>query len=1186
MASNKLSQDYELLTTTQMRNKFIHQKLSLNNDDFAILIAESDYSASIIEKENSTARRCVDSNGYPLAPNGIMISVFAPVTEASNQAFFKHYSEWQLRNMAGTEYRDKQFRALVSKNHFRNHEYAGLVKACCGLFKCSQCDWIGRPEQSVMDGELGKAAKKSTATIIIPVPLAWKKIPNHPTGTENREASHKVCDICGGIVNWESCLVKQSWFWTKDHSRGILVNSGTHNHVVPPVNLPDPDSTRVFNTRVKDNPKKTASQLAQPDVTELKLDTVHEAFANKGAINYRRGKVLLTLPWTERESGGMVASFIWLQELFPRCLQSSSLDIRDMHFSFATEWMEKLSMDPVRINSDHNGNLITDVTYSYFREYLLCTTTVYDEVINHWVPVLCTLMQGLTVNHYRCHFRVLIKWSIIRHITAEFMELDSNDQYNLKDKYKDETATAESTAKEAAYTAARLCVGQGVDFSMAQRNAFVEEYAAQFFKVRKNMKLSEVSLDMLKLEAESVIIGCSVHFLSSANRIQRNHFIVGPDDKDNFTSKVYAIMREKSDATFREKVKGLVLQYPRAKKWIDFWIRGNIAKMVFLSQREMDPAFEAMSKENSNPIEALHNYYYCILGSQFSLARGVQQLLCLGVHFEDLHLNMINGIRIRYGQAERWKKVQEAFGKEPKDMKEQRGATDGRAPDTTSTLLSSKVRKDEVAYQQGAMTKFDDSVFASANPEGAIKTAAGKPGRKKGGTNSVRTEYASFKSFVQKENMCYGTALLEAIYAAIGLAAINLVVESHPETFILNLILNHLRERGNSRISDLFVPMDTRKYSHLMKQVQAFSAENTPYKLGEQGNPVHLFVQMMKKIVQPPNKVHSFTQLFQMTKEQHFECPQGHMLIKDSKENFFRPGGEIKETNWVVLQIVAGDTPTMDFQDYLNDLSIGHHCGDFSKFRDREDQELDSTCPHPNCEEPIFYRYKLMTTWPAKIMVAEFNIAYEHVDSPEITGSLKTTFGSQDYNFPLIVYADGSKWTLTSRIFSTHETGQHFYSQFQREKGYGVNTGGVYIYNDIKNFGHAQIMSQETAEILGGKRELTSAVFYVRTEDAPDSRKVPRQRGTGALNAYVKSRPFVNSHVPMAALSALPKPTITVQETFCVCKLPYSEDNGDMIQCEKCLDWFHWKCVKLNASKVKKIRKYLCSVCKQVMKKD
>lgn len=98
-------------------------------------------------------------------------------------------------------------------------------------------------------------------------------------------------------------------------------------------------------------------------------------------------------------------------------------------------------------NQPYSGGLLSDVTYRFFKNGYLLTTSMYNDTLERWVPILLTWLDGLDTAHYKAHFMTL------------FREIQKS---SLSDRDK-----------------RQLCE-QVVDFSSAQRNGFSEAYMEVF----------------------------------------------------------------------------------------------------------------------------------------------------------------------------------------------------------------------------------------------------------------------------------------------------------------------------------------------------------------------------------------------------------------------------------------------------------------------------------------------------------------------------------------------------------------------------------------------------------------------------------------------------------------------------------------------------------------------------------
>ncbi len=51
------------------------------------------------------------------------------------------------------------------------------------------------------------------------------------------------------------------------------------------------------------------------------------------------------------------------------------------------------------------------------------------------------------------------------------------------------------------------------------------------------------------------------------------------------------------------------------------------------------------------------------------------------------------------------------------------------------------------------------------------------------------------------------------------------------------------------------------------------------------------------------------------------------------------------------------------------------------------------------------------------------------------------------------------------------------------------------------------------------------------------------------------------------------------QPVFCYCR--EIEDGSEMVQCNRCFEWFHFKCLMLDISEIEKKKKWYCNYCSQ-----
>lgn len=52
-------------------------------------------------------------------------------------------------------------------------------------------------------------------------------------------------------------------------------------------------------------------------------------------------------------------------------------------------------------------------------------------------------------------------------------------------------------------------------------------------------------------------------------------------------------------------------------------------------------------------------------------------------------------------------------------------------------------------------------------------------------------------------------------------------------------------------------------------------------------------------------------------------------------------------------------------------------------------------------------------------------------------------------------------------------------------------------------------------------------------------------------------------------------------QLHCICQRPYKFEDGGMIQCFYCLEWYHFACLQMNMEEANSYAKYYCSDCKR-----
>lgn len=153
--------------------------------------------------------------------------------------------------------------------------------------------------------------------------------------------------------------------------------------------------------------------------------------------------------------------------------------------TFQTDFMAKQLLTREMDGAVYGGGLLSDVTYKFFANGYLLTTSMYNDVLTRWIPIQLTWLHGLGEEHYEAHFSTLM-----------------------------------IQMKDAALTPAdrEILVRQVVDFSAAQKAGFIAAYMSVFDEKDRARALSKLH-------------GCHEHFRAQVTRIKRNRVIVSKESE-------------------------------------------------------------------------------------------------------------------------------------------------------------------------------------------------------------------------------------------------------------------------------------------------------------------------------------------------------------------------------------------------------------------------------------------------------------------------------------------------------------------------------------------------------------------------------------------------------------------------------------------------------------------------------
>jgi hypothetical protein len=164
---------------------------------------------------------------------------------------------------------------------------------------------------------------------------------------------------------------------------------------------------------------------------------------------------------------------------------SSSFLPKAEHFTFQTKWMADRLVARDKNGQLYNGGLLSDVTYRFFENGYLLTTSMFCDDLQRWIPVQLTWIRGLSDEYYKIHFTVLFQ-QLFKH-TMTMIEREG-------------------------------LASQVVDFSAAQANGFIQAYC-------------EVFREPDAAVARNLLKGCREHYRQSITRVKRNRAVITADEE-------------------------------------------------------------------------------------------------------------------------------------------------------------------------------------------------------------------------------------------------------------------------------------------------------------------------------------------------------------------------------------------------------------------------------------------------------------------------------------------------------------------------------------------------------------------------------------------------------------------------------------------------------------------------------
>ncbi|EPQ53046.1 hypothetical protein GLOTRDRAFT_122355 [Gloeophyllum trabeum ATCC 11539] len=394
--------------------------------------------------------------------------------------------------------------------------------------------------------------------------------------------------------------------WAVWHHRG------KHKHVRPPGGPISTLEEQAIDHQVQRRPDASAHQLRTGDDTpgSQALHTINPALANPRAARYRVASSRDRLGVHPQSSRG---GFTFLSAVRDLCKKFNEPFLIDSslgevtYFVLQHPFMDKMLKEAV-INwlDDTEGHspdagrhgFVTDGDNSFFRSGVLLTTCAWNPLMNGWVPVLYCWILNLDIFHHR---------QLFRHLNS-------------------------SIVKHAGHRFTKKLLSAVMDFSTSQRGAHAHEYVNTMTGL--NATFQELSPEAQKAEQEHLFQeaseyekGCERHFLNSGSRMKKISAAIAPDKVETFDRCIHTMLSSSTTAVeFDDTVHELRETFPRITKWLDWWLRPSVAKMIFPVRRVMASELSSEMPATSNPVETQHFLLHHATGSDQDMIPGIEKI--------------------------------------------------------------------------------------------------------------------------------------------------------------------------------------------------------------------------------------------------------------------------------------------------------------------------------------------------------------------------------------------------------------------------------------------------------------------------------------------------------------------------------------------------------------------------------
>jgi|Laugresu1bdmlbdd_1035124.scaffolds.fasta_scaffold06602_1 hypothetical protein len=552
-------------------------------------------------------------------------------------------------------------------------------------------------------------------------------------------------------------------------------------------------------------------------------------------------------------------------------------------------------------------------------------------------------------------------------------------------------------------TAQDTLIASVMDFSKAQRRAFIEAY----IRAKKKHTTNYVEYE-LEEKANALVRGCEEHFRASITRIKRQHAVVPVHEKETFNKLAISLIYVNEEQEFNTIVAEILQRYPHCSNWLYWWLSDSVRTMIFPVYMKMSIYLKNQLPKTTNAIESMHSVFYQIADVNNSVTQGLSYLVLFIKTLESQLEDVLHGRKIQYGEEERWKKIAKKYGSSKLSRLKKHppnDTSDYRPPDTSEQLFN---------------------------------TGEKRPGRPKNSCNLKRDPQVTYQSYTHKNNTCYITSLLEALYGAFNfLQNNNSEFLNHGMKACKGTIQEKLFSHFNFRIE--------RKNGKGLKScltaglslfIKWVVEEKRLFSTGSYGNPVDVLRPLILEGCE------YFRSLFIVAKKKTNWCEHGCQYESDKEYPLLLLKTEMLKSSFNKNENVK--------------VIVDILCNDGLIY------ETTKVCRTLGCKSfKVMQKETILGT--AKIIFIEINT--------ENNGSCSDC---DLFNFPRQLVIRDKNYLMISRIYVSDCQGEHFSTKvFQT-----YPQQGVYDYNDLINAGIACLSSNETG--FSGKHKLGPYIIYVQ----------------------------------------------------------------------------------------------------------